>query len=341
MTPHARGSARGAALAAVAIALASAFFFTCTYVLNRAAATGGGYWAWTAALRYLITLPIMLAVMPWQGGMAPVWRAIRAHPGPWLMWSGIGFVLFYVLLSFAASSGPSWLVAGTFQLTVVAGMLCAPFLYRSRHGRDARARIPLPALAAGVIVIAGVLLMQFGHGGGRLDRDAWIALIAVAISAFAYPLGNRGLLLHLERTATELNATQRVFGMTLASQPLWWAVAALAFGTQGAPTTDQVLFASGVALGAGVIATVLFFQATGMVRHDPTALAATEAMQAAEILFASLIGALWLGEAWPQGRALWGAMVVIVGIVAFSVVAARAAAGNRTATQELRTDRGA
>lgn len=331
MTPHARR-----ALLAVAIALASALFFTCTYVLNRAAATTGGHWAWTAALRYLITLPIMLAVMPWQGGVAPVWRAMRAHPGPWLLWSGIGFVLFYLLLSFAAASGPSWLVAGTFQLTVIAGMLCAPFLYK-----DARARIPRPALAAGIVVVCGVLLMQVGYGGGRLDRDAWIALIAVALSAFAYPLGNRGLLLHLERTGIELNATQRVFGLTLASQPLWWAVAATAFATVGPPPASQVWLAAGVALGAGVIATVLFFQATGMVRNDPTALAAAEAMQAAEILFATLIGALWLGEAWPQGRALWGALVVIVGIVAFSIVAARAAAGDRHATQELRSDRGA
>lgn len=331
MTPHSRR-----ALLAVAIALASALFFTCTYVLNRAAATGGGHWEWTATLRYLITLPIMCLVMPWQGGAAPVLRALRAHPGPWLLWSGAGFVLFYLLLSFAAASGPSWLVAGTFQLTVIAGMLCAPFLYQ-----DARARIPLPALVAGIVVVGGVLLMQVGYGGGRLDRDAWIALAAVAVSAFAYPLGNRGLLLHLERTGIDLNATQRVFGMTLASQPLWWAVAAHAFATTGAPPPSQVALAAGVALGAGVIATVLFFQATGMVRNDPTALAAAEAMQAAEILFATLIGALWLGEAWPQGRALWGALVVIIGIIAFSIVAARAAAGDKHATQELRSDRGA
>ena len=69
-------SARAVALAAVAIALLSALFFTCTYVLNRAAATGGGHWAWTAALRYLITVPIMLLVMPWQGGVRPVRRGM-------------------------------------------------------------------------------------------------------------------------------------------------------------------------------------------------------------------------------------------------------------------------
>lgn len=335
MTPHTRQRA----LLAVAIALASALFFTCTYVLNRAAAVEGGHWAWTASLRYLITLPLMLPLMRSQGGIGPVWRAIRAHPGPWLAWSGIGFVGFYLCLSFAAASGPSWLVAGTFQLTVIAGMLCAPFLYR-----DARARIPLPALFAGVVVVAGVLLMQFGHGGGALDRAGWIALACVAVSAVAYPLGNRGLLLHLENHPGDtpaLNATQRVFGMTLASQPLWLVVAVYAGVEAGAPSLGQVGLAAGVALGAGVIATVLFFHATGLVRSDPTALAATEAMQAAEILFATVIGALWLGEAWPQGRALVGALVVCIGIVLFSWVAARAAAGNRRATQELSGDRGA
>lgn len=332
-------------LLAVAIALLSALFFTCTYVLNRAAATGGGHWAWTAALRYLITLPLMLPLMRWQGGVAPVWRAIRAHPWPWLGWSTVGFVLFYIGLSYAAASGPSWLVAGTFQLTVIAGMLCAPFLYR-----DERARIPLPALAAGLVVIAGVLLMQLGVGDGGLDRAGWIALACVAVAAVAYPLGNRGLLLHLERVrdepgAVELNATQRVFGLTLASQPAWWLVAAYAGVQSGAPPIGQVWLAGGVALGAGIIATVLFFQATGMVRDDPTALAATEAMQAAEILFATLLGVLLLGEAWPHGRALWGAVVVMVGIAGFSwvatrSVAARSAAGRARLVENLRSERG-
>jgi drug/metabolite transporter (DMT)-like permease len=325
------------ALLAVAIALAAALFFTCAYVLNRAAATGGGHWAWTAALRYLITLPLMLPLMRWQGGVAPVWRAIRAHPGPWLGWSAIGFVLFYCGLSYAAASGPSWLVAGTFQLTVIAGMLCAPFLYD-----DERRRIPLPALAAGLVVVAGVLLMQFGVGGGSLGRDGWIALGCVAVAAVAYPLGNRGLLLHLERHpgGPALNATQRVFGLTLASQPAWLALALYAAADAGAPSAGQVWLAAGVALGAGIIATVLFFQATGMVRNEPTALAAAEAMQGAEILFATVIGVLWLGEHWPQGRALWGAALVVVGIVIASWVAARDAAGDPRATRVLRSERG-
>ena len=89
------------ALAAIGIALLSALFFTMTYVLNRATASEGGYWAWTAALRYLITLPLLLPLMPWQGGAMPVLRAMRAHPGPWLKCASIGFVGFYLLLAYA------------------------------------------------------------------------------------------------------------------------------------------------------------------------------------------------------------------------------------------------
>ena len=134
MTAAAHGRRR--ALAALALSLLSALFFTQTYLLNRAIASDGGHWAWTASLRYLITLPLLLALMPWQGGTAPVLRAIRAHPWAWLRCGAIGFVAFYLALSYAADRGPSWLIAGSFQFTVVAGMLCAPFLYR-----DARRRI--------------------------------------------------------------------------------------------------------------------------------------------------------------------------------------------------------
>ena len=294
MTPAHHDGRR--ALAAIGIALLSALFFTLTYVLNRAAATQGGHWLWTAALRYLITLPLLLPLMPLQGGIAPVWRAMRAHPAAWLGCSTVGFVAFYLFLSFAASSGPSWLVAGSFQFTVVAGMLCAPLLYR-----DARRKVPLGALGVGALIVAGVVCMQLGYAKGPLDRTAWIALACVLASAVLYPIGNRLLLLHLERTGEHLNATQRVFGMTLASQPAWVLIAAVAFAQAGSPSSQQVWLAGGVALGAA------------------------EAMQAAELLFAIGMGALFLGEAWPQGVAVWGAALIVFGIVAFAWLVSRPA----------------
>ena len=331
-----RASGRRSAIAAVALALVSALFFTSTYVLNRAMATAGGHWAWSASLRYFLTLPMLALVLPWQGGFAPVWRALRAHPWIWLAWSGIGFTLFCVCLTWAAAFAPAWLVAGTFQLTVIAGMLLAPLLYR-----DQRARLPRAALALGCVIVLGVAIMQGAHFHGELDREAWLALAAVTLSAFLYPLGNRAILLHLERSGESLNATQRVFGMTLASQPFWWLVAVYAGNVAGAPAPMQVALAAGVALFTGTIATILFFQATGMVRNDPAALGAAEAMQAAELLFSSALGVAFLGEAAPHGIAVLGAALVILGIIGLGVLIGRKSAGDERAIRTLRTDRGA
>lgn len=319
------------ALVAVLIALASALFFTLTYVLNRATATEGGYWAWTATLRYFITLPLMIPLM--RGRWRVLWNAMRAHPIAWLSYSALGFVLFYMLMAYAADSGPSWLVAGSFQFTVIAGMLCAPFLYR-----DARRNVPMAAWGVALLILAGVMLMQFAHADGGMDRAAWIALICVLGSATLYPLGNRLLLLHLERTGEQLDATQRVFGMTLASQPLWLLVAMFAFSQSGPPSVWQVWMAAGVALSAGVIATILFFKATGLVRDNPTALAAAEAMQAAELIFATILGVLFLNEAWPQGGALLGGVMIILGIILFAWVAARSHLNDPREVQAMRTE---
>lgn len=322
------------ALAALGISLAAALFFTSTYVLNRAMATDGAHWAWSAALRYFMMLPLLALLMPWQGGVAPVHRAMRGSPGAWLTWSAIGFGLFYGCLAFAADSGPSWLIAGGFQLTVIAGMLLSPLLYA-----DARRRIPGAALAIGCVVIAGVALMQYGHFDGKLDAAAWIALACVVVGAFCYPLGNRKLLLHLETTGERLNATQRVYGMTLASQPVWIVVAVYAWFAAGVPSGGTVLLTLGVAICSGVIATVLFFHATGMVRDNPTALGAVEAMQASEILFATVLGAIFLGEAWPHGLSAVGAVIVMLAIAAFGVLTGRQSAGSDRETKVLRSDR--
>jgi drug/metabolite transporter (DMT)-like permease len=327
---------RSRAVAAVLIALASALFFTSTYVLNRAIATSGGHWAWSATLRYFLTLPMLACVLPWRGGFGPVWRAMRAHPGAWLVWSGVGFTLFCVCLTWAAAYAPAWLVAGTFQLTVIAGMLLAPLIYD-----DARARLPRGALALGVLIVAGVAAMQLGHFNGELDRHAWLALASVTVSAFLYPLGNRKILLHLERSGETLNATQRVFGMTLASQPFWIVVAIYAGAVAGVPPWTQVALAAGVALFTGTIATILFFHATAMVQDDASALGVVEAMQAAEILFSTALGVLLLGEAAPHGIALGGALIVALGIVGLGVLVGRRSAGDGRATRALRTDRGA
>ena len=59
------------------------------------------------------------------------------------------------------------------------------------------------------------------------------------------------------------------------------------------------------------------------------------------MLFAVVLGALLLGETWPTGIALAGALLVMKGILAFAWVIARPAAGSDRETKILRTDKGA
>ncbi len=77
-----------------------------------------------------------------------------------------------------------------------------------------------------------------------------------------------------------------------------------------------------------------------MVRDNPVALGATEAMQACELLFAVVLGVALLGERVPQGWALVGGVCVILGVVAFALVVAAGESRSRRRTQALRTDRG-
>ncbi|KZC35175.1 UNVERIFIED_ORG: hypothetical protein RHOFW104R5_30565, partial [Rhodanobacter sp. FW104-R5] len=222
------------------------------------------------------------------------------------------------------------------QTTVLAGPLLAPLIYR-----DERRRLAWHTLALGALIVAGVFALQWGHAQGQLHAGDWLAIGAVVLSAFAYPLGNRQLLLHLEHCDSRLNAVQRVVGMTLCSWPLWLAFALVAWFAVGPPTLREALLAGGVALSSGTIATILFFRATDMVRREPTALAAVEAMQAAELLFATLLGVLFLGEAWPHGYAAFGALAIIVGIALFGWVSGRGAAGHDEEVRALRGDRSA
>jgi hypothetical protein len=111
--------------------------------------------------------------------------------------------------------------------------------------------------------------------------------------------------------------------MTLASLIVWVPLAVISILRVGWPTGSEFLLGGGVALSSGVIATVMFFGATDTVKHSRVALAAVESMQAGELLFSALMGALLLGERWPSGVSAAGAATVITGIIVFASLSAR------------------
>ena len=76
-----------------------------------------------------------------------------------------------------------------------------------------------------------------------------------------------------------------------------------------------------VALFSGVIATVLFFQATDMVKHNPRQLAVVEATQCGEVVFTLLGGIFLLQDGVPDKAGLVGIAVIVAGMIGNSLAA--------------------
>ena len=298
---------------ALLLGIGSSLFFSVTYIINNAIAQSGGDWLWSASLRYLLMLPILLLLTARQGWL-PVWKAIRSAPWQWLLWSTVGFGVFYAPLTFASVYGPSWLVAGTFQFTILAGALETP-LFRDADGN--RQKIPTRLIPAFLIIIAGMFLLQLEQMRQSDLRKALVFALPVLLSAFAYPLGNRKL---MELCSNSLSTMQRVLAMTVCSLPFWLILSSAAMLRSGLPPFSQVSRSLIVALFSGVTATVLFFYATNLVRHEPQRLALVESTQCGEVLFSLLGGIILLGDPWP-GLAGWiGLGLIVAGMIVNSLL---------------------
>ena len=303
----------------ILLGILAAFFFAFTFVLNQSMELSGGSWIWSASLRYLFMVPFLLAIVTARKNLKPLIKNMKQNPYPWFLWSFVGFVLFYAPLTYAAAFSPGWLIAGTWQITIISGALLSPLFYERTLTNEGlvsvRAKIPFKGLGMSVIILAGILLMQFEHARHIPFKLVLLGVIPVLIASFAYPLGNRKM---MEVTNGNLDAYQRVLGMTLASLPFWLLLALYGLLTEGAPSVNQSIQTLLVAITSGLIATVLFFKATDLVRGDMQKLAAVEATQAMEVVFALSGEFLILSLPLPNPISWIGITLVMLGMVLHS-----------------------
>jgi uncharacterized membrane protein len=235
----------------------------------------------------------------------------------WVLWGGIAFGVTYFFLTYAASFGPGWLVAGVFQFTIVAGILIAPFIYQ-----DKRARIPVRALLLSLLILAGIALMQWSQKDGAYSGEQLlICVVLVLLAAFLWPLANRKLMLHVEEGGHELNAMQRVAGTAIGSIPVQLLLMSYGYFQVGLPGQQQVLSVLVIAISSGLIGCILFFKAMHIARADGAGLAAVEATQSVEILMTVIGEVLLLGIAWPNWLGNTGMFLIIGGLVLYSLPA--------------------
>jgi drug/metabolite transporter (DMT)-like permease len=302
----------------VALGMLSAFFFSSTFVLNRVMSLEGGHWVWTASLRFgymLIFLSLCLLFSRNARQLIEILEVFRRH---WLFWTvagSIGFGVFYSLISFSASYAAGWIIATTWQTTILATPVVLMLLGKS---------VPTRGVLLTVLIFVGILLVNFEHASLATTRELLLSVLPVLIAAFAYPLGNQmvwearqggnGFIPHISHAVME-DSFARVLLLTLGSIPFW--VVLVLFVSPPPPSTGQLINTAMVALFSGVIATTIFLHARHLCVH-PHEIAAVDATQSMEVLF-SLIGEIVILHAlFPGPVGLSGIAVTITGLVLYT-----------------------
>jgi drug/metabolite transporter (DMT)-like permease len=296
--------------------LAAGLFFSTTFVLNRTMSLEGGHWFWSAALRYMYMVVLLGGGLAVTRGPAYLLRIMRELGRNWKFWilsGSIGFGCFYALICFAADFAPGWVVATTWQLTIIATLVVLMFF-------DGRFSKKIWFYAA--VVFSGVLLVNISNVETTDFRPLLMGALPVLAAAFCYPLGNQ-LVWEAQKGRQNLprideglleNCFTRVFLLSAGSLPFWLLLYPCTAATL--PSRGQLLNTGMVALFSGVIATTLFLHARSRA-DNASKLAAVDATQSSEVLFALAGEVLFLHAAMPSSTGYLGIAITVVGLIAF------------------------
>ncbi len=292
---------------AVLIGVLASLFFSTTFLLNRSMSLEGGSFAWSAALRFLFMMPPLFLIVWMKGNLQPLLADVKKNFSIWLKWGMVGFGVFYTLTCFAADYGPGWLIASTWQITILCGPLLAPLFGE---------KIPWKSFIWSLFILFGVIIIQYDNAKAVSVLEVILSVIPLLIAAIVYPLGNRKMMSHCNG---RLDAFSRMLGMCIGSLPCWILLCAFGYATDGGPTASQVTQSLLVALCSGLIATSLFFYATDLASSDQNLLAMVEATQSTQVIFTLAGELVLLHGAFPSSTAILGVLIVCLGIVLQSV----------------------
>ena len=322
--------------------IASAFFST-SFVLYQLMSVQGGHWFWSASFRCFFMWLLLSVFILLQNKLNPskllaLGKLFASHWQFWCVTGGIGLGT-YGLLAFAADYAEGWVIAATYLFTVVASLVVLSFFGQSFQKK---------VIVYSVIVFIGVVLANVGEGLRHSTSQGtdWHALLLFGalpafIASFCFPLGNqliwqagqpkggtthsnnimsnetRKLLKKVPQVTSPLlsNPLHKVWLMSLGSLPMWLVLGVMV--QPPAPSVSQMTISFLVALMAGVLGTTTFLHARSLAKQ-PQQLAAVDATQGSEIIFALLGGMLLLHTPMPSGLSFVGIALVIIGLVLFA-----------------------
>ena len=256
----------------ILLGLLSSAFFSATFILNRAMSLSGGHWVWTSSLRFVhmfFLLIVLMAITKGVDYLLVVTKIFIKNLKFWLLAGSIGFGIFYSMLCYAADHAPGWVVAGTWQFTVIATPIVL-FLFKET--------LPRRGVFFSGLIFAGILLIQFYKEESALAiRHVLYGVIPVIIAAFAYPTGNQllnfakhgnhSLIPHIDSSILQ-DAPTCVLLMTMGSIPFW--ILLVLISNPPPPLKSQIINTGIVAISSGIIATSIFYKARNSTKTTNT-----------------------------------------------------------------------
>jgi drug/metabolite transporter (DMT)-like permease len=306
----------------ILLGILSGGIFSTTFILNELMSDQGGHWLYSATLRYFFMIIFLTVILLFQGGIKRVSDVLKLFMENYLFWiiSGtIGFGFFYALICFAADFSPGWVIAASWQFTIVATLFVLLFF-----GKSFSKKIWFFSF----MIFTGVCLVNLSHIDNFELESLIYGGIPVLIASFCYPLGNQ-LIWESQNGAIQNKRTQnvphiksallknsfnKVMLLSIGSIPFW--IILLLLIQPSYPSSSQVLNSSFVALFSGVIATTIFLYARGEAK-DTNEIAAVDATQASEVIFAIIGGFLLFGNTSINIISIIGLALIMTGLFLF------------------------
>ena len=301
----------------ILLGIVSGAFFSSTFVINELMRVQGGHWIWSASLRYMFMIVFLSVIVLVTGGfrqMAGVFRLFIEYWRFWIVAGGVGFGAFYALVCFAADFSPGWVIAATWQFTIVASLFVLLLFGRS---------FPKRVWFFSSIIFAGVVMVNLAEADGFDFHKLLMGGIPVLAASFCYPLGNQlvweasnGRGGRLPKIASPIldNPFNKVLLMSLGSLPLWGMLVLIAHPSL--PSSSQVMNTALVAVFSGLVATTLFLFARNSALSS-SELAGVDATQSSEVVFALLGGMVFLRTPLPGPMPIVGIVLILVGLLLF------------------------
>jgi len=301
----------------ISLGVLSALFFSSTFILNRAMSLAGGHWVWTSSLRFgymFILLSVLLLITQGKKALTQIKEVFFQH---WLFWviaGSIGFGVFYSLITFSSTHAAGWVIATTWQTTILATPIVLILFGR---------KVPTKGILLTLLIFIGILLVNIEQATITSLQSVFVGAIPVLIAAFAYPIGNQLVwearlgehkkLPHMQHPILE-NGFARVLLLTIGSTPFW--IILLLVTKPPPPSSGQLISTALVALLSGVVATTLFLYARHLCKQ-PYEIAAVDATQSMEVIFSLAGEILLLNGALPGPLGMAGIVLTVIGLIAY------------------------